>query len=59
MVDDIDILNVCEVAENNSDYRNKVLLGFKQEFKQTHERKKALSNYNNVNNASLIIKNLF
>lgn len=59
MVDDLDILSACEVAENSDDYRKKILLLFKQEFKQTDKREKALTNYNNLDNANVIIKNLF
>lgn len=58
MVDDKAILNCCEVAETEIEYRNKVKKLFKKEFKITDDRKQALLKYNDVENAKIIVENL-
>ncbi|RZN78727.1 MAG: hypothetical protein EVB11_13230 [Winogradskyella sp.] len=58
IIDDKNILNVCKVAETGNVYRDAVTAIFKEEFKLTENRKRALAAYNDLKNAKIIIENL-
>lgn len=58
MVDDSNLLKVCEIAETKDDYQKEVRTLINEEFVLTEERKKALSKYSNIENAKIIVKNL-
>ena len=59
MVDDIEVLKVCEVVENISDYRKVVKRLFEEEFFVTQERCNALKTYDPKLNAELLVKKLY
>ncbi|TCK66836.1 hypothetical protein DFQ05_2120 [Winogradskyella wandonensis] len=58
MVDDAKILSVCEVAETKKAYQNAVRELISKQFSLTEERKVALANYKDIENAKIIVENL-
>ncbi len=59
MVDDLEVLKVCEVVENKIEYQTAVMRLFKQEFLVTQQRIKALKKYDSKLNAEQLIKVMF
>ena len=59
MIDDKQILGICEVADKEDDYRNALKDIFKKEFKLTDKRIQTLATYNDTENAKIIVENLF
>lgn len=58
MVDDEGILDICSLAESKADYRKVVQSLFKKEYKRSEAKQKALSKYNDVENAKIIVEHL-
>ena len=58
MIDDKQILDICEVADKEDDYRNALKDIFKKEFKLTEKRIQVLATYNDIENAKIIVENL-
>ena len=58
MIDDKQILDICEVADKEDDYRNALKDIFKKEFKLTEKRIQVLVTYNDIENAKIIVENL-
>ena len=58
MVDDENILSICQVVENKSNYKKIVNELFDQPFKLTTSRIEALKRYNDLDNAKIIIEKL-
>ena len=56
MIDDPDVLQVCEVVENKIEYQNTVKNLFKKYFTLTQERYYALKKYDSKLNAEQLIK---
>lgn len=56
VIDDLDLLSLCEVAENKIDYQKAVLKLFKTEFVLHQERYAVLAKYNNKVNALNLMK---
>lgn len=59
MIDDPDVLRVCEVAENKIEYQNKVNNLFEKDFVLTKERYYALKKYDLKLNAEKLIKIMY
>ena len=57
-IDDKQILDICEVADKEDDYRNALKDIFKKEFKLTEKRIQVLATYNDIENAKIIVENL-
>ncbi|APY10093.1 hypothetical protein BWZ22_02070 [Seonamhaeicola sp. S2-3] len=58
MVDDPNILDICEVINNKKDYQTAVKMLFKQEFILNEKRRHVLSQYNTNIIANILIKTL-
>lgn len=58
MIDDLDVLHICEVAENKKDYQEEVKKLFKSEFKITQKRIDALKKYDSKLIAEQLINDL-
>ena len=56
MIDDSDVLKVCEVAENKREYQNAVKRLFNKNFTTTNNRFDALKKYDSKFNAEQLIK---
>ncbi len=59
MIDDLDVLKICNVAENKLEYKKSVEELFRIEFEVTQERLNVLHKYNSKQNAEIIIKEMF